>query len=369
LTEFQNLNNINDAIASFEREHPDVRVIVEQATDHYEALQAFNSDEAPDIIESGGWSLFNRPGMFVNLLPYVNEVPGLREDLNPGIMRIACKDGTLPGLPVDVSVPLILYDKEKFDRAGLPYPTEGWTWDDMMALGEKLTIRNERGVASQFGLGIGVDIEFFEPFIMRNGGRLIAPDGTARGSVDQPAAIEAFRKVTEAYRVHQIIRKPEEPSEAGELHEGFAMIFSFTWFTGGCLDHGLGDRFGVVGLPNMPGGQLANMIYMGAAGITSKSRNPRLAWEFLNHYNLRRPDAFRSARTLPITRSLAEQSGMAEHPIWSRYIQELDHVQISGFYINEKWNASRQLINEEINRMILEGADVAQTLRSWTRFA
>ncbi|WP_164779591.1 extracellular solute-binding protein [Paenibacillus kobensis] len=371
LTEFQQLHNVSSAIASFERDHPHVRIIVEQAADHYESLRAFNSDEAPDIIESGGWSLFNRPGMFVDLLPYVKEVPGLQEDLIPGIMRVACKDGNLPGLPVDVSVPLMIYDKEKFDQAGLPYPTEDWTWDDMMALAEKLTIRNEQGVARQFGYGNGVDIEFFEPFIMRNGGRLISLDGTARGHVDQQAAIEAFKKLIDAYRVHQVIRKPDEPSEAGDLHEGFAIIFGFTWFIGGCIEHGLSGRFGVVGLPNMPGGQQGNMIYMGAAGVTSKSPNPHLAWEFLHHYVLQRPDSFRSrsTRTLPITRSLAEQSGMTEHPLWSRYIQELDHVQISGFYINEKWNASRQLINEDINRMILEGADVAQTIKSWTRFA
>ncbi|GFN34079.1 ABC transporter substrate-binding protein [Paenibacillus xylaniclasticus] len=369
LTEFQNLHNVNDAIASFERLHPNVRIIVEQVADHFESLQAFDADDAPDMIESGGWSLFNRPGMFVDLMPYVHEAPGLQEDLNPGIMRVACKDGSLPGLPVDVAVPLIMYDKEKFDRANLAYPTEDWTWDDMMTLGEKLTIRNEQGIAQQLGFGIGVDIEFFEPFIMRNGGRCIALDGMARGSIDQPAAIEAFQKIIDAYRVHRMILKPDEPSEAGNLHEGFAMVFAFTWFTGDCIHYGFDNRFGVVGLPNMPGGQQDNMIYMGAAGITSKSHHPQLAWEFLNHYILQRPDPFRSAFTLPITRSLAEQSGMTEHPIWSRYIKELDHVQISGFYLNEKWNSSRQLINEDINRMILEGADVAQTLKSWTRFA
>jgi len=370
LTEFQNLNNVMDAKASFEQDHPGVRIAIEQAADHYESMQAFKSDEAPDIIESSGWALYNYKGMFVDLLPYVDEVPGLREDLNPGVMRVACKDGNLPGLPVDVALPLIVYNKEIFDRAGLAYPTEDWTWDEMIELAKKLTVRGDNGVARQFGFGFGVDIEECEPFVMRNGGRYLSPNGaSARGHVDQPAVIEAFRMLVDAYRLHRVIRNPGEPSEAGDLHQGFAMVFGFSWFVGNLVHHGLADKFGVVGLPNMPGGERSNMIYMGAAGVTTKSRHPRLAWEFLRRYVLERPEPFRSPWTLPITRSLAERSGLTEHPLWSRFVQELDHVQISGFYISEKWNSSRQLVNEEIRRMILEGADVSQMIRSWTRFA
>jgi multiple sugar transport system substrate-binding protein len=105
------------------------------------------------------------------------------------------------------------------------------------------------------------------------------------------------------------------------------------------------------------------MIYMGGAGVTTKSKKPRLSWEFLRHYIL-----VCHSWMLPISRSQAEQRGLTVHPIWSRYLQELDHVQLSGFFLNKKWNAGRQIINEDIHRMILEGADVAQTLRSWTRF-
>lgn len=372
MTDFHHLHNLQDAKASFERAHPDVQVVIEQATDHYELLQAYKSDEAPDMIESGGWSLFNHKGMFVDLLPYIEGVPGLAEDFNPGLIRVACKDGNLPGLPVDIALPLILYRKDLFDAAGLPYPTEDWTWDEMMAMAEKLTIRGDDGVARQFGFGFGVDIEEIEPFVMRNGGRYLSADGsTSRGHVDQPAVIEAFQKLIDAHRVHRVIRNPGEPSGAGELHQGFAMIFGFTWFAGGLVINRASDQFGVVGLPNMPGGEQSNMVYMGAAGVTSKSRHPQLAWEFVRHYALERPHAFHSgsARTLPATRSLAEESGMTQHPIWSRYVQELEHVQVSGFYISEKWNSSRQLINEDIHRMIREGTDVAQTLKSWTRFA
>ncbi|WP_314592153.1 extracellular solute-binding protein [Paenibacillus terrigena] len=365
MTEFQHLQRVMDAKESFERLNPGVKVVIEQSTDHFESKKAYESDEAPDIIESGGWSLFNIKDMFVDLNPYVAEVDGLKEDLYQGPMKVARHNGMLPGLPVDVSIPLLVFNKEMFDRAGLAYPTEDLTWDDFIEMGKKLTIRNEHGVASQFGFGIGVDIEWYEPFVFRNGGSYLSPNGTtARGYIDSPATIEAFRKVIDAYRVHGIIRKPDEPSEAGHLHEGFAMIFGYMWFTGDLIYHKIDDKFGVVGLPKMQGGDPSNMIYMGAAGVTSKSKNPRLAWEFLHHYIIER-----HSWPLPITHSQAKERGLTEHRLWSRYMEELDAVRSSGFYLSEKWNSSRQHINEDIHRMILDGTEVSQTLRSWTRFA
>jgi multiple sugar transport system substrate-binding protein len=133
--------------------------------------------------------------------------------------------------------------------------------------------------------------------------------------------------------------------------------------------NGLSDQYGIVGLPRMPGGTEANMIYMGGCGVTMKSRQPELAWAFIQHYILQQPNNFQQPRDLPITRTLAEQSGMSSHRLWSRFLKELNTVQISGFYISDKWNTSRQLINEDIVKMINEGADVRQTLKSWTRYA
>lgn len=357
-----NMDTILAAKESFERKHPDVRVIVEQSADPFETMKALGSDEAPDLLEIGGFPIGNLGGTFIDLNPYVAEIEGLEEDLFPGLIEATRHGGTLPALPVEVSPPLVMYNKEMFDRAGMCYPTEEWTWDEMVEMAKKLTLRNERGIATQFGFGIDIDIEWFEPFVVRNGGRYIAPDAsTSRGYVDSPATIEAFRMLIDAFRIHRIVRKPNEPAETAQWPNENEMTFAFIWSARHYrLDE---DKYGVVGLPNMPGRQQSNMIYMGGAGITTKSANPRLAWEFLRHYLLECHSWFP-----PVSKSQAEQRGLTSHPIWSRYLQELDHIQLSGFFLNKKWNASRQLINEDIHRMILDGADVAQTLRSWTRF-
>ncbi|MCR8630514.1 extracellular solute-binding protein [Paenibacillus radicis (ex Xue et al. 2023)] len=370
LTQFQQMHHLLQAKEAFEAANPHVRIIVEQAADNFESMREFESVQPPDIMDSGGWGLFNQEGVFIDLMPYIKEIEGMEEDWYPGIIRVAGKDGTLPGLPVDVSVPLILINKDMFDREGLTYPKEDWTWEDMMGLAQRLTLRNEDGIARQFGFATGADIENFEPFVMRNGGRYLSPDGsTARGYVDSESTIEAFRKIIDMYRIHQVTRKPGEPSLAGQLADGFAIVFGFTWFLGGICEKGREDQFEVVGLPRMQGGEEANMIYMGGCGVTTKSKHPRLAWDFLRHYILERHESFLKPWNLPVTRTLAQRSGMNTHRLWKRYLKELEVVQPSGFYLNEKWNTSRQLINEDIHRMINEGADVRHLLKSWTRFA
>jgi len=364
MTELEyNLQNVMAAKQSFEQANPEVKIEVMQSTDHYETLQSYRSEEAPDIIETGGYPMGDLHGLFIDLNPYVAEIEGLEEDLHAGLMRAARYKGALTALPVEVSPPLIAYNKLHFDRAALDYPSEDWTWDDMIQLAKKLTIRDEEGIVNQYGLWLGVDIEWFEPFVMRNGGRYVSPDGsTARGFVDGEATIEAFKLLIDAYRVHGIVCKPNEPSDFATS----AMAFSFHWNTGDLLRHHTDGQIAVVGLPSMPGqdAKQANMIYMGGAGITRKSEHPQLAWEFLRHYLL-----VCDAWYPPLTKTQTKRRKIDSHLIWSRYVQELDIVQPGAFFLNEKWNASRQLINDEIVKMIVKGTDVAQTLKSWTRYA
>ncbi|TMV47594.1 extracellular solute-binding protein [Paenibacillus mesophilus] len=61
-------------------------------------------------------------------------------------------DGKLPGLPFKTNALGLFYNKDLFDKFGVPYPKDGWTWDDAYETAKKLT-RNEGGVQYR-GFGI-----------------------------------------------------------------------------------------------------------------------------------------------------------------------------------------------------------------------
>ncbi len=52
-------------------------------------------------------------------------------------------DGAYYGLPYRTSSSIMYYNKTMFDAAGVPYPQEGWTYDDMLEIAKKLTIPGE----------------------------------------------------------------------------------------------------------------------------------------------------------------------------------------------------------------------------------
>ncbi|RKN70088.1 ABC transporter substrate-binding protein [Paenibacillus ginsengarvi] len=60
-------------------------------------------------------------------------------------VRNASVKNELYGLPINVSYHAMYYNKDIFDQAGAPYPTDGMYWDDVLNLAKKVT-RNVGGV-------------------------------------------------------------------------------------------------------------------------------------------------------------------------------------------------------------------------------
>ena len=49
---------------------------------------------------------------------------------------------------------ILYYNKDLFDKAGVAYPTENWTWDDLTAAAEKLTVKDASGNVTQYALAM-----------------------------------------------------------------------------------------------------------------------------------------------------------------------------------------------------------------------
>ena len=47
--------------------------------------------------------------------------------------------GKLVGLPTDFSTIVMFYNKDWFDRCGVPYPHDNWTWQEYLEIAHRLT--------------------------------------------------------------------------------------------------------------------------------------------------------------------------------------------------------------------------------------
>lgn len=132
------------------------------------------------------------------LLSLQSSVDAGRVDLSvypQALIDLYTFDGACYGIPKDFDTIALAYNKDLFDAAGVAYPTAEWTWDDLRAAAEQLTV-GEGDSVSQWGFGCTLSgQQNYYNFILQNDGAVLAPDST-RTLIAEPAGCEAFEFLT-----------------------------------------------------------------------------------------------------------------------------------------------------------------------------
>ncbi len=129
-----------ELIAGFEREHPGVRVKVEQlpwTAAHEKLLTAFAGDATPDLAQVGNTWLpeMQALGALEPLEPWLARTPALQPaDYFDGIWATNAPAGQRVGLPWYVDTRLLFVRRDLLQRAGIPRIPQDWdTWRAALA--------------------------------------------------------------------------------------------------------------------------------------------------------------------------------------------------------------------------------------------
>lgn len=119
-------------------------------------------------------------------------------------------DGTHYAIPKDYDTVALWYNKDMFDAAGVDYPTNDWTWDDLHKAAKALTN------GDTYGLAMDTDLnqESYYNIVYSYGGYVINDDHTASGW-DDPKTVEAMEKWGEI--VKDSMPEQSKMSEAGDI--------------------------------------------------------------------------------------------------------------------------------------------------------
>ena len=91
-------------------------------------------------------------------------------------------DGVLYGVPKDKDTIALLYNKEMFDAAGVAYPDESWTWDDLVDASQKIY-----DATGKYGYMPYADDQLgYWNFVYQAGGSILTEDKT-HGNFTDPA--------------------------------------------------------------------------------------------------------------------------------------------------------------------------------------
>jgi multiple sugar transport system substrate-binding protein len=210
-----------------------------------------------------------------------------------GIVSAASIGGQLYGVPNEIDVYALNYNKKLFEEAGIAGPPK--TWDEFLDAAKKLTdsSKGQQGFGMINSWAAGV-LHPFASLLVSNGGDLVV-DG--KPVLDSPQAKETFELyenlVKSGYAVPAMATA--DANTTGPFLDNFVsgktgMIIMANWWES-ALKGGMGDAFANVAtapIPVGPSGDTARSIsysWMTVVNAKASAEDQAAAWDFLAWLN------------------------------------------------------------------------------------
>ena len=275
---------LNAAIAAFEEANPDIKVELLISPEYGTQLQAaFASGDYPDAFYVGQSDLAN----FVNAgVMATGEGIENPEGIYEALRNTFTLDGTLYCPAKDFSNLALEYNTDLFDAAGVEYPTNDWTWDDLRAAAEALAASGALPEGT-VPLALNPDIDRWFAYYVQAGGTFYDADGNwvfGSEGANNDAAVQA----AEFYVALHTDGLSASSSDLGQGWPGesfgqgkAAMTMEGNWIIGYLNDQFPDLNWGAVELPAGPAGE-GTLTFSECWGVGANTEYPEQAWRFVN---------------------------------------------------------------------------------------
>lgn len=288
------------SIADFQAAHPDIKIRLEQSpTGYYDKLQAaLAGGTAADIINNQTWLFqsFSAKGVYNPLDDlrardsYNTPYPEAWASVYDTQTKFR---GKLFGVPWNMNAMVMFYAKAPFDKLGIPYPTDDWTYDQFVELTQKLT--GEVDGVQHFGYETNISYERLACWMRLNGDKEWDQEIEPKEAHwDQEYIMKMIN-----FQLYQAINEfkvsPTPAMMEGGLNQmdagNVAMKMEGPWFfpkmgcgEWSCTEDQMkegGVPFGVAQMPLSPDGKRAHMVFGHVLLMNAKTESQDAVWEFL----------------------------------------------------------------------------------------
>jgi multiple sugar transport system substrate-binding protein len=275
----------------FQKANPDIKVNVEVSDwDTYwtKVDTLFAAQTPPDIfaIDAPFYYDWQTRGALLNLQPYIDQTPGFLDGFYPKSLEVYKLDDGYYGLPRDFQTIVLFYNKDMFDAAGLEYPNETWTYDDLRTAAKALTLdKDGDGKTDQYGFNF--DTWDLEPgwgeVIWSYGGEIVSADHT-QTLLGEPKAMAGWQLL---YDMMMVDKSNPDPITAGEFGSdpflaGIAAMTPMGHWAVPEYSTG-GFNMDVALLPVGPDGERFTSVNSAGFVIAKDSKAPDAAWKFIQY--------------------------------------------------------------------------------------
>lgn len=286
---------VEDFYAEFERENPNVDLRIEGIPGEYvpKMMLNFVAGTEPDVmtVDASSAAIFVNNGVLADLTPFIEKDPEFRiSDYFENVVDIGRRGKKLYMIPGDFTPMVMYYNREIFDRYGVPYPKPGWTFDDFLKTSKALTREGK------YGFVFANWMPGWVMWLWNNGGEVLSTDGKrATGTFDSAQNVKAISFIRDLITEHKV--SPSLSAVAAQGVDPFAngdaaMTVSGHWGMIGFKNAPKDasgkpkidwQKLGVVEMPTQVG-RSHTVMYEGGYGITRRCKNPELAWKFIKKW-------------------------------------------------------------------------------------
>ncbi len=245
---------------------------------------SFSSGDGYDIFLSGEGDFYKWVdlGMVEPLDDLIAADTDWQNPMGESVMEMGVVDGSQRYLVKDYNPICLWYNKDMFDAAGVDYPSESWTWDDLYEAAKKLTTKNENGEFETFGFQAQSWNYAVDTYLESLGYSYVSEDySTAEGYLNSQGvadALDTYFGWTEGDD-----RISPNAADTDTYGDGTAMMINnklAMFITGGWAKTGLEDAGVNYATALVPGNHAAYFCASGYA-ISSSCKNKEAAWEVL----------------------------------------------------------------------------------------
>lgn len=371
-----------ELIAKFEAENPDVIITrVTNPSDQLAQLMltAFAANRGPDVFNM---DVSNEYPYIVNarVTPVDPVAAGygttqaIYDAYLDNMLGPVTYEGDLYGLPLELTNWAIFVNMNVFRDAGLdPLTDYPKTWEEMVEVAEKLTIRDGEIITRRgFDFRYPWYLNFMVPMAEQLGGKLISDDGKS-GIIGD----EAWLQVLEYFRAWG----PNGLNLGGPTYTAARSLFNHDNNDIGMMESGQyqiarigndnpdflpGEGWMVIPFPQWENAvaEVAEPYYghYWMVNAQAKAEKQEAAWRFLGFLSRHAEEYFARVAVLQATQELVNSETFLNHPYSDVFMSDLAKANV--IYYAEDAPRMKQILQDAVEAVMLQGRDPVDVLKS-----
>ncbi|USB31944.1 sugar ABC transporter substrate-binding protein [Paenibacillus sp. YPG26] len=360
---------MQELVKKFQDSHPNIKVKTESSPygQFFQKLDTqIAAGNAPDVWLSDGVLVpkYAERGALKDLTDLIGK--DLKHDEYYGLDFNKDTNGKYWGVPQGIQIGVLYYNKDMFDAAKVAYPTTDWTWDDLKAAAEKLTLDSNGKYATdaafdgkkvkEYGLTFFSITEGWMPVLKSFGGGVLDPT-LQKSIINSPENKKALDWIVDGMNRH-LFPTPADlksfqsnmapfPSKAAAMRIG---IYARTMDA-----NNAGLNYDVTLLPKGPDGKRFSPVIANSWVINKKAENQvgDAAWEWVKFWattDEAQKEWASLGEAVPVKKSVANSEQFLNGKPANKQAF-LDSFEFAGTLdVNAVWSEWVGKFNESINR-------------------